>query len=494
MTERDPRYCADHLLLVTLEEVVVPERPFHPDQPYLLPPSVLEWVPPQHLSHFILTLLQRLTAAHWREMGIDPVPATKGEARYAPAALLGICLLGVASGIRSSRKLERACHESLPFRVVSGNQCPDHNTLHRFLRVHEQACARMFARSVQLADEIGIVGWEVQAIDGTKIQANANAGRARTRAQLEAVQLAVETRIAAIIQRDEDEAGDPPDLAELPADLTDPVVLGRAIQERLATLELTLPSDHDPDDDGDSSAGTPLPRLPADATSELRRLRRQRDRIQRAQARMDQRDREKRNHAGITKVSLTDPDALPIKTGFGIHQRDNGQLVVRPIPEGGRLIVAADVVSQGNDFHQLLPMLDQATASTGRPAELTLADAGYHTGAAVQGCHDRGARVVMPIPDRRKKHLAIGTDDFVHDPERDVLICPEGQVVPFRRLQEHEDRQVRVYQAPAAVCHACSRYRACVPPRDQDDRKGRMVRKSLHHLAMGEHRSWMATA
>ena len=89
----------------------------------------------------------------------------------------------------------------------------------------------------------------------------------------------------------------------------------------------------------------------------------------------------------MTKVNLIDPDAIPIKTRFGIHSRYNAQLVVSPMPEGGRLIVAATVVTEGNDLHQLVPMLDQATATTGRQAELTVADAGYHTGAALQGCH-----------------------------------------------------------------------------------------------------------
>ena len=57
----------------------MPERPFHPDQPYLLPPSVLDWVPPQHIARFVVSFLQRVTAAQWRAMGIDPVPAAKGE-------------------------------------------------------------------------------------------------------------------------------------------------------------------------------------------------------------------------------------------------------------------------------------------------------------------------------------------------------------------------------------------------------------------------------
>ena len=151
----------------------MPQRPFTRDQPYLLPPSLDDWVPATHPVRFVAAWLDGLDAAEWAALGIDLTPARQGEARYAPHALLAIWVYGFMIGIRSSRALETACRDQLPVRWLSGNQTPDHNTLWRFYQRHRSQFHHLFHRSVRLAVEADLVDWAIQAVDGTKLAANA---------------------------------------------------------------------------------------------------------------------------------------------------------------------------------------------------------------------------------------------------------------------------------------------------------------------------------
>jgi len=119
----------------------MPQRPFSRAQVFLIPPSLDDWLPADHPARFVAVWLDDLTAAEWAELGIDPQPARTGEKRYAPEALLAIWVDGFMTGIRSTRGLEAACRDQVPFRWLSGDQQPDHNTLARFYQRHRGAAA-----------------------------------------------------------------------------------------------------------------------------------------------------------------------------------------------------------------------------------------------------------------------------------------------------------------------------------------------------------------
>src|SRR4051812_26913307 len=108
---------------------MMPQRSFTREQLYLVPPSLEDWLPAEHPARFVAMLLETWDAAAWAELGIARQDAAMGAPRYAPDALLAIWLYGFMSGIRSVRALELACREQIPFRWLSGNQTPDHNTL-----------------------------------------------------------------------------------------------------------------------------------------------------------------------------------------------------------------------------------------------------------------------------------------------------------------------------------------------------------------------------
>jgi transposase len=152
------------------------------DQPFLLPPDPRDWLPEGHLAWFILDVTDQLD--------LDPFlrgyrADGHGHPAYDPKTLLGVLLYAYAVGVRSSRQIERCCHEDLAFRVLAGNQAPDHVTIARFRARHEQALAGFLVASLKLCAAAGLVHLGVIALDGTKVAANAANRANRTLAKLE---------------------------------------------------------------------------------------------------------------------------------------------------------------------------------------------------------------------------------------------------------------------------------------------------------------------
>jgi transposase len=102
-----------------------------------------------------------------------------GRTAYQPRMLLAVLLYAYCTGVRSSRQIERRCHEDIAFRVLAGNSTPDHVTIARFRVRHEQALAGLLVASLQLCAAAGMVRLGLIALDGTKIEANAAGGRGR---------------------------------------------------------------------------------------------------------------------------------------------------------------------------------------------------------------------------------------------------------------------------------------------------------------------------
>lgn len=407
----------------------MPERPYTRDQVYLLPPAIDDWIAPTHPVRFVAAWLDELTEADWDALGIDRTPARQGEARYAPAALLAIWVYGFMIGIRSTRALETACRDQLPFRWLSGNQTPDHNTLARFYQRHRDQFHHLFHRSVRLAASAGLVDWAVQAVDGTKIQANAAGDRMLDADALVALDARVDAAIAAIEADTGTERVGPPDL---PAEL-----------------------------------------------GELTALK---TRIAQAQVRLDE---------GRTKGNVTDPEAHQM-TAKGVNTPAyNAQAVVAPVVTatevGGRLIVAIDVRTRADDHDVLPDLIDAATALTGRAAAVTVADAGYYSGTDLAACAAREQTVVIPEPRQKRRDDPYGPQHFVHDPATDTMTCPEG--TRLKRWGTPDPATDARYGAPGTACQVCPAKPLCCP----ETKRGRVIVRAPEAPARAAHRTWMAS-
>ena len=157
--------------------------PCERDQQYLMPASLRDWLPEDHLAWFVLEAVSQLdlTAfyARYREDGW-------GRKAYEPSMMVALVRYAYCEGERSSRRIERRCREDIAFRVLTANQQPDHATICRFRQQHEQALAGLFAGVLRLCAEAGLLLLGVVALDGTKLHANASRERNRTDAELAA--------------------------------------------------------------------------------------------------------------------------------------------------------------------------------------------------------------------------------------------------------------------------------------------------------------------
>jgi transposase len=145
------------------------------DQPFLLPPSLQDWLPENHLARFIAEVMNELDlssiyASYERSDG-------RGLAAYHPTLMARLLLYGYCIGITSSRKIEQATYDNVAFRYLSADQHPDHDTLAAFRQRHHQALADLFVQALRLCQKAGLVKLGNVSIDGTKIKANANAWR-----------------------------------------------------------------------------------------------------------------------------------------------------------------------------------------------------------------------------------------------------------------------------------------------------------------------------
>jgi transposase len=153
------------------------------DQLMMLPPSVREWLPEDHLAFFVLDVVAELDlSAFYAAYRVDG----RGGSVYDPAMMLSVLLYAYCTGERSSRRIERRLVEDVAMRVVAANQRPDHATLARFRRRHQDAIAALFGQVLGLCVTAGLVDAGVVAIDGTKIAANASFFANRDHADLSA--------------------------------------------------------------------------------------------------------------------------------------------------------------------------------------------------------------------------------------------------------------------------------------------------------------------
>jgi transposase len=420
----------------------MPLRPWTRDRATsdVLAATLEEWVGPDHPVRFVAAFVEELGETDWAALGITPGGHSGGAPAYDPTVLLGAWLYGFMSGIRSCRKLATACAEQLPFLWLTGGQRPDHNTLWRFYQRARPGMHVLFKRTVATAATSGLVVWAIQAVDGTKIGGNAAKDRTLDAAGL-----------GKLLER---------------------------VDQAIADLEAQNRPDGPP---------TP-PRLPP-ALAQAEALR---QRVRAARAQVAAPD-------GPQRINLTDPEAGLVKGRQGIVAGYNAQAAVarvqlatprRPRARAARLITAVDVVSDADDHGQLVPMVERVEATTGRGMVTVLSDGGYHDGATVAACADRGQRVAMPEAQAKALTDPYHKDRFAYDPATDTYTCPEHHPLAFRGEKARTARPLmRIYRGEAVVCRTCPAFGVCT----KDQRQGRALEVGPHEAALRDHRTWMAT-
>lgn len=404
------------------------------DQTFLLPPEVDQWISRDHAVRFVWEFVEDLDLG---ALGIISAPSPLGSPSYPPKELLACWLYGFMDRTRSTRALEKACRESLPYMWLVGLLRPDHMTFWRFYNANREAMHNLFRETVKVAVEEGLVDFALQCIDGSKITVASN-GRLRRKGALQKLLAEVEAEIATLEE-----------------------------QERLET----------PDEPPAQRAK----RHKAMAKKEDVRLR-----AQEAIERIEEIE-ESRGEKGTKepRAQVTDPEARLMKTPHGWDVAYNAQVLVDGL---NQIIVAADVTQQNYDTHQLIPLLDQEERDLGRCADVTLADNGYFSGANLRYAQGRTDLYVRDLRYEKaiEKASAYHFTKFEYRPEKDLFICPEGKELIYEGSTHGRGRSNpgRLYR-----CHDCD---VC-PVRGECTKstKGRTVRIMSDSAMLFTHRQKM---
>jgi transposase len=352
---------------------------YDPHQTVLLSPNLNDWLPEEHLARYIADVV---------EESLDLAPlldryrnASGGHPAVHPKMLTKLLVYGYATGVRSSRKIERATYEDVAFRWLAADHHPDHNTIARFREKNLDVLEGLFLQGLKISEKLGLVRLGRVALDGTKVRANASKHKAMSYGRMLVAERNLQARVHAIFE--EARTTDLEEDAEYghgrrPKDLPEELKLHRdrlakiraakrALEEEAAQAAAVPQSASTQEGTPPKGGGSPPPSVDAKA-----------------------------------QRNFTDSESRIMPDGANkgaFLQGYNCQIVV---DEAHQIIVAAEVMTRAPDQGHLVPMVDAVAAQFGRLPERLLSDAGYFSEAGIRAVESRGVEVLCP-PGRGKK-------------------------------------------------------------------------------------------
>jgi len=358
------------------------------DQTSLMPPAITDWLPAEHLAWFVIDAVESMDIspfyAKYRSNG-------QGSAAWHPNLMVALLLYAYCHGERSSRKIEKLCEESVPYRVITGNEKPDHCSISRFRHDHAGAMKSLFIEILRLCAEAGLVHVGKVNLDGTKMKADAALSANRTEKALAAeIDRMLSEAEAKDAEEDEafgkDRRGD-----ELPEDL-------RTRKDRLARLR-------------EAKERLARERLEAEAAQREKlehRERKEQETGQKTRGKEPKSVEAVRAEQEERKANATAPETRILKTRSGYVQGFNAQAVCTD----EQIILAGEVTGQENDQGQYHPMMAQAQENAAAVLEreqakihLGRADAGYCNEADLEKSCDYEILVATKKDWKRRKEL-----------------------------------------------------------------------------------------
>ena len=346
------------------------------DQPLLLPPSLQDWLPEDHLARFVADVAEQLDlspiyAAYTRKDG-------RGQEGYHPLLLTRLLLYSYCQGVTSSRRIERKTHEDVAFRFLAADQHPDHDTIASFRQRHLEALAGLFTQALQMCQMAGLVKLGHIAIDGTKLKANASKHKAMSYERMGAAEQKLRKQIEELLQQAE--AVDATEDAqygkgkrgdELPAELARREKRLEKIRAVKAALEAEAKRQAEE-------------RKAAVEAKRAERRQKKAETGRKTGGREPQApDPEQAVPEAKAQRNFTDPDSRIMPDGSNKGSFVQGYNAQAAVDSQAQVIVAAEVVQATNDKQQLVPLVEQAEANLGQKPAAVSADSGYWSEANV---------------------------------------------------------------------------------------------------------------
>ena len=339
------------------------------DQSLLMPPSLHDWLPENHLARFVADLVRNLDlsgfyASYEEKDG-------RGQAAYHPVMMVRLLVYGYCIGVTSSRQIEKRTYEDVAFRYLSADEHPDHSVISEFRKRHLKALAGLFVEALQLCQKAGLVKLGHVAVDGTKLQANASKHKAMSFGRMAEAEEKLKKEVEELLKRaeavdaaeDEEEKQGQSD--KLPEELARRESRLKKIQQAKAELEA----------EAKQKAGQE--KAAAEAKIVARREQEERTGKKMGGRPPQVPDPEQAKPEEKAQRNFTDPDSriMPDGTHKGSFvQAYNAQIAV---DSEAQIIVAAEITQDCNDKQQLAPMFEQVEKNTGAKPVAGSADNGY---------------------------------------------------------------------------------------------------------------------
>ena len=381
-----------------------PYKSYVPEQDLLLPPSLREWLPDDHLAFFVSELVD--------ELDLSAITAVyegddRGQPPYHPAMMTKLLVYGYCTGVFSSRKIARRLVEDVAFRVLAAGNSPDFRTIADFRKIHLAALQGLFTQVLQLAREAGAVGVGRVAIDGSKVKANASKHKAMSDDRMQEREATLAEEVRRLLSQ---------------ADVTD------------AQEDATH---------GARKGGEDVPaelRRRETRIARIREAKRVLEARARARAVADKTPVEQAKPEDKAQYNFTDPESRIMKSADGFVQAYNAQIAVEGVCQ---LIVGQAVTQDANDKQQLTPMIETVAAQFGERPTQVLADSGY--------CSD--ANLTTLATTDVDLYIATGRQAHGDPPPR----CPRGPLPTHATLTDrmrrklHTKRGKNVYRWRKAI-------------------------------------------
>lgn len=400
----------------------------HRNQPTLFPAMIADYIPDGHLSKLVVEIVEKLNLSKIINKYSDI-----GQRAISPNILVGILFYGYAIGLRSSRKLAKACVERLDFMYISVKFRPSHKTISEFRKENLKELEDVFQEIILIGIKLGLVkiGNINVSIDGSKIRANASSKLNKDEEGLKKLLEDVKNQIAGMLKEAEEidkkenkehgnKQGD-----ELPKEL-------EREEDRKAKIEKAI----------------------EELTEEKKSLREEIIKKNGKITKKEEEEIEKR------RINLTDKDAKYMKEREGcIKANYNAQLSV---DEANQFILANDVTTDCNDKKQLIPMLKQTEENIEAKIDEGKADSGYHSGQNLADVSEMGIDCYVDDPNKKRidnENYKYDKVNFKYDGERDNYTCPEGKRLVLK--PKKDDNQKSTYVCSDCTC--CEAKEKCCP-------------------------------
>ncbi len=384
------------------------------NQMLLFPETINDYIPKDHSARLVSLIVSNLN--------LDPIISkfsNIGQKAYSPRTLLSLLFYGYSIGIRSSRKLSKACEERVDFMYLTGKLHPSYKIISEFRRQNLPEISDLFQEIILLGIKLGLVkiGNIKLSIDGTKIRANASGKLSKDEKGLKKLLLDVKEKVATIMkeaeaidQKEDDEFGNQRG-DELPKELS-------KLEFRKEKIKLAIQE---------------LKKEKAELKNQIIE-----EKITNSKKGVLTKTEEKKIEK--RKINITDHDANYMKQHEGcIKTNYNGQASV---DEENQFIVACDVTTECNDKKQLVPMVKKAEENLKAKIDICKADSGYHSADNLAIISESQIEVLIDDPYKQRvdnDNFKYDKVNFRYDPGTDSYICPKGKILNLHSSTETKD-------------------------------------------------------